>query len=88
MTDAQEDRSNSETTGESYGGLLEGIGPAASELSFTALVSTVTFRALRAAAGFLSYVHSERLNDARQRAGQGHGQQSVQGGGSGIRIGS
>jgi hypothetical protein len=51
MTDAPEDRSNPQTL-ESYGGLLEGIGPAASELSLVALGSTVMSSALRAVAGF------------------------------------
>jgi hypothetical protein len=54
MTDALGNRSNSQTPGESYGGLLEGIGPAASEVSLVAQVSTVTSRVLRAVAGFLS----------------------------------
>jgi hypothetical protein len=51
MTDALEDRSNSQTPGEGYGGLLEGIGPVASELSLIALVSPATSRALLAVAG-------------------------------------
>jgi hypothetical protein len=55
MTDALdlEDRSNSQTFGESYGGLLEGIGPAASELSLIALFSFVMSRALRSVARFV-----------------------------------
>jgi hypothetical protein len=55
MTDALdlEDRSNAQTSGESYGGLLEGIGPAASELSPIALFSIVISRALRSVARFL-----------------------------------
>jgi hypothetical protein len=54
MTYALEDRSNFQTPGESYGGLLEGFGPTASELSLVALVNTVVSRALRAVAGLLS----------------------------------
>ena len=41
-----EDRSCSQTPGESYGGLLEGVGPTAGELSLVALVNTVMSRAL------------------------------------------
>jgi hypothetical protein len=54
MTDALEARCNSQTAGERYGGLLEGIGPTPSELSLVALVSTEVSRALRAVAGFFS----------------------------------
>jgi hypothetical protein len=55
MTDALdlEDCSNAQTSGESYGGLLEGIGPAAHELSPIAVCSTVISRALRSVARFL-----------------------------------
>jgi hypothetical protein len=55
MTDASdpEERSDLQTCGESYGGLLEGIGPAAHELSPTALCCAVLSRALRAVALFL-----------------------------------
>jgi hypothetical protein len=54
MTDAEEDHSISDTPGESYGGLLESVGPAVSELSLVALVSTMVSGPLRAVAGFLS----------------------------------